>query len=184
MSAVAANCEWIVCVDWRHVAVQYPEVLLAAVFVTAFAESLAFVGIVVPGVALLLVLSGVALWAEIPPWPLVLVAFLGALVGDVLSFWIGAVRKDRLWRSSLLSRYEALRQRGMRFVLRWGIVSVVFGRFVGPFRPLVPVVVGSMGMPLSRFMVIDVFACAVWAPVYVLPGYSLGSLMQALEKLF
>jgi undecaprenyl-diphosphatase len=48
-------------------------------------------------------------------------------------------------------------------------------RFIGPLRPIVPAIAGMMNMPTARFLVIDVIASVLWAPVYILPGMVFGA---------
>lgn len=166
--------------NWQAFGAEHPSVLLLAVFLTAFAESLAFVGLVVPGVVVLVVLAGAAQWAGISVWLLLSVGFLGALIGDVLSFYWGARYRDGIWAVSYLKRYQSWLQRGTAFFERWGWASILVGRFVGPVRPIMPVVAGVLGMPPRRFWLVDVLACVAWAPAYLLPGYLAGQVVGVL----
>ncbi|MEJ2670124.1 MAG: hypothetical protein P8077_07720, partial [Gammaproteobacteria bacterium] len=39
-------------------------------------------------------------------------------------------------------------------------------------------VIAAQSIGELRFLIVDVMACLVWAPVYVLPGYSINTLLQ------
>ena len=66
-----------------------PGWILIAVGLLAFVESLALVGIIVPGVALLFAAAAAAGAANIPLFQVLLSAFVGAVFGDGLSFFLG-----------------------------------------------------------------------------------------------
>lgn len=169
--------------DWHSVAVKHPGLLLLGVFLVAFAESLAFVGLVVPGVVALVLLAGAAQWAGVSVWLLLAAGFLGALIGDVLSFHWGARKREGIWEAPYLARYQPWLLRGAAFFERWGWASILVGRFVGPVRPVVPVVAGVLGMPARRFWLVDLLACLGWAPVYLLPGYWAGQAVSLVPHL-
>lgn len=156
-----------------------PEWLALALFVTAFFESLALAGIVIPGVA---ILFGIAVLAGQTAMPIVEAlawAGLGAIAGDGISFALGRLfqgRLDALWP---LSRYPQFIDKGERFFRRHGGKSVIIGRFVGPIRPIIPLIAGALLMPWRRFLTFNVFSALGWAPVYILPGYLVGSAMAS-----
>ena len=111
-------------------------------------------------------------------WPVVIAAVLGAIVGDGLSFWLGHYYKDGIRRIWPFDRYPETLNFGVRFFEKYGSLSIVFGRFVGPVRPVIPVVAGMMGMTPTRFTVANVISALLWAPAYILPGILVGASMQ------
>ena len=144
------------------------------VFVVAFLESLAVVGVLVPG-ALLMVAFGAAITLDYMAfWPTVAWAVAGAIAGDLLSFWLGYRFKDRLTRCWPLSRHPELLQRGIAFFEKHGGKSVALGRFIGPLRAIIPTVAGMLHMPTHRFLIANVISALAWAPVYLAPGIILG----------
>jgi hypothetical protein len=44
---------------------------------------------------------------------------------------------------------------------RYGIVSLIVGRFIGPLRPMLPMVAGMCDMPLPRFILVSLLAGAL-----------------------
>jgi len=54
----------------------------------------------------------------------------------------------------------------------------LFGRFVGPVRPVIPAVAGMMQMPAGRFLAVNVASALVWAPAYLLPGIAFGASLE------
>ncbi|MBK1733442.1 bifunctional DedA family/phosphatase PAP2 family protein [Thiococcus pfennigii] len=144
-------------------------------FLTALAESLAIVGVLVPGVLIMLV-AGALIAAGVLDLHLAwAAATLGAVLGDALSYALGRVLKDHVRRIWPFSRHPESLVRGERFFARYGVKSVVFGRFVGPIRAVVPLIAGTMGMGVRRFLVANVLSAVVWAPAYLLPGIVFGA---------
>ncbi len=158
--------------DWiaRH-----PDWLLVAVFVVALSESLAVVGLIVPG-ALLMVGAGALIGIGVAGfWPTMLVAIAGAIAGDGLSFWLGHHYRERLPGLWPFRNHPRWLEIGERYFRRHGGKSVLFGRFVGPVRPFVPVVAGMLEMPPQKFIATNVLSAVVWAPAYLLPGIAFGA---------
>ncbi len=140
------------------------------VFVIAMGESLAVVGLFVPGVVLMFVIGALVGGGMMELWPTLAWAAAGAVVGDGISYWIGRHYHEQLRAVWPFSRYPALIDKGEVFFRRHGGKGVLLGRFVGPVRPIIPVVAGMMDMPAGRFFLINVLSALLWAPAYILPG--------------
>ncbi|MBB3140106.1 bifunctional DedA family/phosphatase PAP2 family protein [Halomonas organivorans] len=157
-----------------------PALLLLLIVIIALVESLALVGLLVPGVVLITATASMAGHQQIAVAAVMGAAFLGAIVGDGLSFWLGYTQRERVTGMWPLSRYPEWLSQGARFFHRHGSLSVFLGRFVGPVRPVVPLIAGMMHMPPRRFTWANLLSAALWAPAYVLPGYLLGRTWQRL----
>jgi len=151
-----------------------PALLVAAVFVISLAESLAVVGLLVPGVALLLSLTLAAVAAEVP-LPLWLMAgTLGAFLGDGLSFWLGQRAGPRVHHWRFFQQHPQWLHDGERFFRRYGVWSIMVGRFIGPLRPVVPLVAGTFEMPGRHFWLANAVSSPAWATAYLAGMYWLG----------
>jgi undecaprenyl-diphosphatase len=177
-SIVAAITQGVNCVltydFWLTLVSEHGDTLILLVGLVACLETLAFVGLALPGVAILFALAALAGNQQLSLAALLLSAFIGALIGDQISFLLGRFASPWLVRSWPLRRHPDWLPRGQRFFARYGGASVVIGRFVGPIRPLIPFVAGSCGMPLLRFSLFNIASAAAWAPAYLLPGYLTG----------
>ncbi len=146
-----------------------------AVFAAAAAESLFLFGLLVPG-ALFMFIAGALVGAgALPLLPILGIAFAGAVVGDSASYALGYAYRGNLHRIRLLNRAPRLLARGEEFLRRHGGKSIILGRFIGPFRPIIPTITGAAGMPPLRFLSIDIIAALGWAPCYILPGVLFGA---------
>jgi len=160
--------------DLTHWLAANPDLIALAFACIAFAESFAIVGVIVPGVVMLAAASFVAGSGALGLPEALAATWFGAVLGDGVSYLIGrrfhaSVRNMRPFvnHPNWLNSAEALFK-------RYGWLSVVIGRFIGPIRPIIPMTAGALDMNASIFFGVNAVSAIVWAPVYVLPGYLLG----------
>ncbi|MGD8710051.1 MAG: DedA family protein [Ectothiorhodospiraceae bacterium] len=162
------TAQWLVPVmDWVAAHAHWAGPLLGLI---AFAESLALVGLFVPGAVLMFAAGALIGAGRLELWSMIAWAAGGAVLGDGLSFWLG-----RHFGSSLRERWPfrshpTMLDRGVAFFRTHGGKSIVLGRFVGPVRPIIPAVAGMLHMPAGRFFLVNVISAVAWAPAYLLPG--------------
>lgn len=147
----------------------HPHWAYFIVALIAFGESLAIVGLIVPGAFLLFGVGALIGSGELSLWPTLFSATIGAILGDGISFWLGYHYRERLVSLWPFTRYPKLVERGMVFFKRHGGKSILFGRFVGPVRPIIPAVAGMMRMSVPKYITINLLSAMAWAPVYLLP---------------
>ena len=152
------------------------------VFVMSFVESLAFVGILVPGIIILFGIGALISLGVMDLLPIWLLGTLGALIGDIVSYAIG-----RRYRSSLadmwpFARFPKMLERGRQYFQDHGPKSVVIGRFIGPLRPVIPVTAGMLGLEPRRFLLVDIPACIAWTPAYLIPGMLFGASLEVASE--
>lgn len=147
---------------------------LPIIFLVSFAESFAFVSLLIPGTAILLATGALVPSGTLTIWPLITGAVLGAVLGDSVSYWLGRRYGDAILRQWPFTRYPELVARGQAFVARHGMASIAIGRFSGPVRAVTPLLAGMGRMDRRQFWVANVGSALVWAPVMLLPGALLG----------
>ena len=148
------------------------------VFVMSFVESLAFVGILVPGIIILFGLGALISLGEINMLPIWLWGSLGAFAGDLVSYGLGHRYRSHLPEMWPFSRFPRMLERGREYFHVHGPKSVAIGRFVGPLRPVIPVTAGMLGLSLRRFLLVAIPACILWTPAYLLPGMLFGASLE------
>ncbi|MHB1077646.1 bifunctional DedA family/phosphatase PAP2 family protein [Thiobacillus sp.] len=161
--------------DWI---VQHPLLAGAVIFLVSAAESLAVLGLFIPGTVVMFGVGALVAKGMLNLWPTLAWAAAGAVAGDGVSYWLGYRYRDGLREFWPFSRYPSLLQKGEEFVLRHGGKSVLLGRFVGPVRPVVPVVAGMLGMSPKRFYLANVLSALAWAPAHILPGVVFGAVFS------
>lgn len=148
------------------------------VFAMALAESLAIIGLLVPGVVIL-VGAGTLIGAGVLNfWVMCAWAVAGAIIGDGLSYWLGHHFEYLTRRFRWFRLHPDHLAKGVRFFEKYGDFSVAVGRFFGPIRAIVPLVAGLLHMPPHRFYLANVLSALVWAPAYLAPGMLLGEAAQ------
>jgi undecaprenyl-diphosphatase len=151
-----------------------PNWLLFSIFFVSFIESLALAGIIVPGVLILFLIASVAGHLDYAISSVLIVGFLGAILGDGISFYLGRYFKDSIPKIWPFSRYPETLSMGESFFNKHGGKSVMLGRFIGPIRPVLPLIAGMLGMSQMRFAAFNSASALIWAPFYLLPGYLAG----------
>jgi len=160
---------------------EHPRVALAVVSAVAFAESLAVIGTVVPAAVVMFAAGALVGHGALGLWPVLLVAALGAVLGDGLSYELGRARHERIRNSAMLRRYASAVQTGEHFMQRHGSKSIVLARFTGAVRAFVPLLAGIAMMPRPGFYRANAVSAALWAPAHILPGVLFGSSLQLAE---
>ena len=156
----------------------HPHWLGLAVFLLAFGECLAIVGLLIPGTVLLFAVAVLAGNGALPLWETLLLGFVGGMLGDLCSYALGrrfhqnirglpVLRDHPQWLASAEQHFE-----------RYGVISLLAGRFIGPLRPMLPMVAGMLDMPLGRFTAVSLLAGSGWAIAYLLPGWATGAALR------
>ena len=145
------------------------------IFLVSLLESLALVGLLIPGTVVMFGIGALVGVGSIRLQPTLVSAALGAISGDAISYWIGHFYQDRLKNMWPFSRYAHLLDEGENFFRNHGGKSVFLGRFIGPIRPIIPLVAGIMDMPVFYFTFVNIISAVGWAFVYVIPGVILGT---------
>jgi membrane protein DedA with SNARE-associated domain len=113
----------------------------------------------------------------------ILAAFVGAVVGDSIGFWIG--REVGFPVVVRYGRYIHLTERriklGQYIFRQHGGKVVFFGRFVAVLRALAALLAGVGRMAWPRFLMFNVSGGAVWATLYGLAAYILGDTINQLS---
>jgi len=145
------------------------------VFAIAFAESLAIIGLMVPG-WLLLVGIGTLIGTDILPfYPIVFSAYCGAVLGEYLSYLVGYHYHQTILGWRLFQSHKSLLEKAKIFFDRYGTAGVFFGRFIGPLRAVIPFSAGVFQMKKSTFAWVNLTSGMIWAPLYLMPGILAGA---------
>ncbi len=148
------------------------------VFALAFAESLAFISLIVPAWGALVAIGALIGPSGIDFWPVWITGAVGAAMGDWLSYWVGDRFKYAAARVWPLSRHPGLIPKAEAFVKTWGALGIFIGRFSGPLRASVPLVAGIFEMPYWRFQFANFTSAFVWSAVLLTLGDVTGAFLK------
>jgi undecaprenyl-diphosphatase len=145
--------------------------LLVGVF--AFAETGAFVGLVVPGETTMLLGGAVAGQGVINVYILIAIAWFAAWAGDTTSFLVGRrLGRDFVIRHGPKVGISEERFEGVEdYFDRHGGKTIFIGRFVGIIRALAPFIAGSSGMRYRAFVPYSILGTGIWSSIHIVIGY-------------
>jgi membrane-associated protein len=159
---------------YRHTA--YLVLFLGAFFETLIPFSLAILGEVffLSG-ALLAGLGALNIWA------VMLALYLGGILGDNASYWIGRRYGRGLFDSLAqwplvggLFRAENY-ERGMAFFQRCGAAAVFIARLSGPFSWVMPALAGAFHLNYGTFLRFNTLGVILGISQFILLGFFFGS---------
>jgi membrane protein DedA with SNARE-associated domain/membrane-associated phospholipid phosphatase len=139
----------------------------------AFAETGAFIGLVVPGETTMLLGGAVAGQGAIDIYLLIAIAWFAAWLGDTTSFFLGR----RLGREFVLEHGPRVGITNERFEKvedyfdRHGGKTIFIGRWISLVRALAPFIAGSSRMNYRAFVPYSVLGTGLWASLHILVGY-------------
>jgi membrane protein DedA with SNARE-associated domain len=67
-----------------------------------------------------------------------------------------------------------------RWLSRFGLLVLLFGRFLAGMGTLLPAMIGASGYPRWRFCVLDSLGALVWATVVAAAGFGIGAGLRRL----
>jgi membrane protein DedA with SNARE-associated domain len=146
--------------------------------VLAFCESIAFLSLLVPATVILVGIGAMVGAADIPLWPVVVAAGIGAALGDWISYEFGRYLGPGAKGKWPMKCYPEMVARGEDFLRRWGAASVALGRFFGPARAVVPLIAGIFAVGRLPFQLANWVSAFVWAFVLLAPGAGLLTWLQ------
>ncbi len=173
LQAIQQNAEW----AW------------VIVFVIAFLESMAIIGLFIPG-WVLLVGVGTMIGAGVLDFPPIVVsAYLGAVIGEYLSFYLGFHYHQQITQWPIVAKRKHLLKQSQDLFEKYGAYGVFIGRFIGPARAVIPLIAGISQMPKKIFVWVNLTSGLLWAPLYLIPGLFVGAAVElnrqeSLEFLF
>ena len=155
-----------------------PQWLGLAIFLLACLECLAIVGLLVPGTVLLFAVAALAGNGALGLSETLLLAFFGGMLGDCLSYALGRYFHQDIGRLPILRNHPQWLSSAHSYFLRYGVTSLLIGRFIGPLRPMLPMIAGMFDMPFARFFIVSLLAGAGWSVAYMLPGWATGAALR------
>ncbi|MDE2464095.1 MAG: DedA family protein [Alphaproteobacteria bacterium] len=152
----------------------HAHLALPTVFLVTFGESFAFVSFFFPGTTVILACGALIAAHALPAWPVIIGGIAGAVLGDSCSFWLGrryGHLTETVWP---FTRHPEMLTRGYEFFSRHGAKSIFLGRFLGPFRAVLPLLAGITKMSSARFWLANVTSAIIWVPALLAPGVLAG----------
>jgi membrane protein DedA with SNARE-associated domain len=157
-----------------HLLTQSLAFTLSVVMLVTFIESLALVGMLLPGTVMMTAVGALIGSGEVGFYSAWVAATVGCLLGDWLSYFMGRRFKAPLHRWSFLKKHKSMLDKTEHALHNHSMATVLLGRFIGPARPIVPMVAGMLNLPSVKFALPNVIGCLTWPPLYFFPGILAG----------
>jgi membrane protein DedA with SNARE-associated domain len=139
----------------------------------AFGEAFILTSVFSPGTVVVVLGGALAAQGLYGPFDMMWFVASGTILGSQASFWLGT-KGEALFGKGHRVLSAAHLERGQRFFAHYGGASIVIGHFLGPLRPIAPVVAGLSGMRGRRFVMWNVAGGAAHAIGLVSVGYFFG----------
>ena len=158
----------------EHLITQSLEWALFAVALVTFLESLALVGLLLPGTVMMASLGALVGSGQLGLYPAWAAGLVGCLLGDWISYGIGWKFQGPLHRWHYLKKHQKMLDKTEHALHQHSMITILVGRFVGPTRPLIPMAAGMLELPVRKFLPPSMIGCIFWPPLYLLPGILAG----------
>ncbi len=159
------------------IVVQY---IFIIAFLATILESTPVLGTFTPGTLFLLFFGYIASMQDVNLALVVLVATLGSITGDVIGYLLGRYAGGWMVKHKKILKIGHIEQ-GRAFFSKHGGKSILIGRFVGPIRPMVPLIAGSVHMRFSTFIFWNILGGFLWSTLYLTLGYFFGAYAREIE---
>ncbi len=152
------------------------------VMLLASLESVPVFGTFTPGTLMLLMVGLIASQGQISLVLVVIFATLGGVIGDSAGYYLGRYGRGFIKDNEGILRTSHLEQ-GKSFFNKHGGKSVFIGRFVGPLRPIIPLIAGMTEMNFKRYIILNITSAFLWAFLYVNLGYFFGQQIKFMDSI-
>lgn len=148
-----------------------------------FAESGLFIGFFLPGDSLLFTAGFLASQGFLNIWWLMLVCFLGAVLGDSFGYGFGKRVGPKIFtkKNSIFFNQNHL-ERARVFYQKHGGKTIVLARFMPFVRTFAPILAGVGQMRYAVFLFYNLIGGALWAAGLTFTGYYLGKIIPDIDK--
>jgi membrane protein DedA with SNARE-associated domain len=141
------------------------------IFLGTLFENTLLLGLIVPGVIVILLAGVNAENGVISPPIAFVLGVLGTAIGDTLSYWAGRLGWTRVQPGGSV---HAFTERVREPILRRGPLFVLVYHFAGYTRLFGPAAAGLLRMPYRQWAPADYLGAMVWVGFYLGAGYALG----------
>lgn len=107
----------------------------------------------------------------------ILVVLVGGVIGDLLSYYLGIQGQGLFDNRPRLKKILYL-HKGQEFFEKYGNKSIIFGRFLGVMKSVIPFIAGLSKMDLKKFIFLNIFSGVLWTIVHLGIGYILGKVFS------
>jgi len=154
------------------------------IFLSAVFESIPIFGSFIPGQTLIIIAGYLAYNGLMNLTVLLLIASLGSIIGDIISFYMGKKLGESFLKKYV--KYFLLNNNNLvktKKLIKENLGKSIFlGRYNGITRSLVPFLCGSLEIKYSLFLYWNIITGILWGSTWVLVGYFAGKSFEIVAK--
>jgi membrane protein DedA with SNARE-associated domain len=150
-------------------------------FAISFIEGIALLGAMIPGGTLLVLAGAFCITSNLHIALVIFAAVIGAFLGDYVSFIIGRKYKNKLEAKKFYQNSKIIAY-GKDIFSKHDTKSIIYGRFIGFTRGVLPLMTGMHGMHKGKFASATFLGVSIWACAYILLGLIIGTSLHTIEK--
>lgn len=152
-----------------------------ALFTAVLLESGVIIGFFLPGDSLLFTAGLLAAKGHFNLFLVMLVCFVGAILGVQLGYWFGVRVGPALFKQkNFFLRTEHL-EKTQQFYDKFGAQTIILARFTPIVRTFAPILAGVAKMDYKTFVRYNLIGAVLWAIGIPLLGYLLGNLIPNID---
>lgn len=144
----------------------------------AFLENSVILGFIFPGVTVIFLSGFAARNADVSLLAVIILATIGAFLGDNLDYFIGKRAGKLLETKPLFAKPVTAVE---PILAKHGIWAIFGGRFSGWSRAWIALACGIVRYPYWRFAIVSFASALAWTSIWIIGGYLLGGNRELIE---
>ena len=141
-----------------------------AIFLGMIFENTILLGFIIPGILVVLIAGFLAGTGELNLFFCILAAYLGTLVGDNLSYFLGRFGSKRLlFVKKIIDKNKSLQDK----ILNQNQILLIFFQFPVYLRVFMPITMGFMKYPIKKWLKIDLIGSFFFTTTFICTGYTI-----------
>lgn len=140
------------------------------VFIISLLESLVITGLFLPGLILMGSIGILIGNGQLNFYYVWFFSTIGCIIGDIISYYIGLIFEKKINEIQWFKKNDFIINKIKKFLNLNYICTIIFGKFIGPIRPIIPIISGMLKLPIKKFFLYDIIACLLWPVIYMSPG--------------
>lgn len=149
----------------------------ALIFLIIFCETGLVVTPFLPGDSILFATGALASIGVLKIFPLFIVFYLAAVIGDTANYHIGQkIGNKILDKENVKYINKEHLKKAHNFYKKHGSMTIVLGRFIPIIRTFVPFVAGIGEMTYPKFITYNMLGALLWVSLFLGGGYFFGNL--------